>query len=117
MLKKVGLATLALAGLLAFVTPKAEAGVRFGIGVGVAPTAPVVPAVPVAPAPPYADPYAYPYAYDYPYPTYGTYAYPYVAPSLGFGFGWGGHAYQAAPVYRGGVEHGFHGGGFHGGRR
>ena len=35
MLKKVGLATLALAGMLAFASPKANAAVRFGVGVGV----------------------------------------------------------------------------------
>jgi hypothetical protein len=112
MLKKIGIATLALAGVLAFAAPKANAAVRFGIGLGVAP---VVPAVPVAPAVP-AYPYAYPYGYDY--VPYG-YAYPYVGPSIGLGFGSGGYVGHG-PVYRGGFGHevrGFHGGGFHGGRR
>jgi len=111
MLKKIGLASLALGGLLAFATPKADAAVRFGIGVGVTPAVPVAPAVPVYPAaPPYVDPYAYPngYAYDYANPAYVPYAYPYVAPSVGFGFGFGGH--HEAPVYRG---HFGHEGGFH----
>ena len=75
MLKKVGLATLALAGLMSFASPKADAAVRFRIGVGV---------------PPYSYPYAYPYGYPYgyPYPAYGpyTYSYPNAGPSIGLGF-------------------------------
>ena len=53
MLKKVGLATLALAGLMAFAVPKVDAAVRFGIGVGV---------------PAYTYPYVNPYVYPDGYP-------------------------------------------------
>jgi len=87
MIKRIGLATLALAGVMAFAAPqKANAAVRFGIGFG---------------APVYTYPvYPYPY-YGYPGPVY---AYPgYMGPGFGIGFGlgggWGGHW--------GG--HGFHG--------
>lgn len=115
MLKKIGIATLVLAGALAFAAPKAHAGVHFGIGVGVAPVVPAVPAVPASPGP-----YAYPYGYDYgyPYPAYGPYAYPYVGPSVGFGFGFGGHDYHSVPAYRNfGHAGGFHEGGSHWGHR
>jgi hypothetical protein len=74
MLKKIGIATLALAGVMAFATPrKADAAVQFGVGFG---------------APVYAYPaYPYPY-YAYPAPVYG---YPgYVTPGVGIGIGWGG---------------------------
>jgi hypothetical protein len=112
-LKKIGIATLVLAGALAFAAPKAHAGVHFGIGVGVAP---VVPAVPAVPAYPYAYPYGY--AYGYPYPAYAPYAYPYVGPSVGFGLGFGGYGQHWAPGYRSfGHAEGFHGGGFRGGHR
>ena len=71
MLKKIGITTLALAGMMAFATPrKADAAVRFGVGFG----GPV---------------YTYP---AYPYPYYGYYGYPpaYAYPGYGIGFGWGG---------------------------
>jgi hypothetical protein len=65
-LKRLGLPTLALAGLMMFVgAPKANAAVRFGIGIG-------VPYAYSYPNPYYAYPYAYPYAYGYyGYPYYG----------------------------------------------
>jgi hypothetical protein len=94
MFKKIGLATLAVAGVMAFATPRrADAAVRFGVGFG-------VPAYtyPVAPAYPYSY-YGYP-AYGYPAPGYGYPAY--VGPGVGIGFGWGG---------------GWGGHGFHHGRR
>jgi hypothetical protein len=116
MLKKIGFATLALAGLMVLASPKSDAAVRFGIEVGV---------------PAYSYPYAYPHVYPnaYPYPVYGSYAhgYPYVGPSIGLGFGYGawgraGHGFHGGSVYRGGshVSEGFHGGfhaGGHGGGR
>ncbi len=75
MFKKIGLATLAVAGVMAFAAPrKADAAVRFGIGFG-------------------APGYAYPVAPAYPYPYYGSpyYGYPaYGYPGVGIGFGWGG---------------------------
>ena len=75
MLKKIGLTTLALAGMLAFAAPrKAEARPHIGVYFG-------------TPA------YTYPYAYGYPY--YYDYGYPgpaYVSPYYGnYGWGWGGH--------------------------
>lgn len=120
MLKKIGLPMLAVAGILAFATPqKADARVRFGIGIG----GPVYTApVPVAPyAYPYAAPdyYATPtYPYDY---GYAPYAYPYAAPYYGGGvtFGFGGHygdhdRYERGRGWeghgRGGGEHFGHGG-------
>jgi hypothetical protein len=78
MFKKIGLATVALAGLMAFAAPrKADAAVRFGIGFG----APV---------------YAYPVAPAYPYPYYGYPAYAYPGYAVGFGWGshWGGHGFH-----------------------
>ena len=74
--KKLGLPILALAGLMMFAgAPKADAAVRFGIGIGV--------------------PYGYSYPYAYGYPGYYPYAYPY---AYGYGYpyyggvygGWGG---------------------------
>src|SRR5271170_7865025 len=65
-LKKLGLPMLALAGVLMFVgTPKADAAVRFGVGIGVGGYYPGY-AYPYA-YPGYAYPYAYPYGYGYPY--------------------------------------------------
>lgn len=103
LLKKLGIPTLALAGTMALFSPSpANAAVRFGVGVGVAP---------------YYAPYAYPNPY-YAYPYYGyPYAYaPYgVYGGWGWGGGWGGHV--------GGWGHGFgghvggHFGGGHRGRR
>ncbi|MBV8907011.1 MAG: hypothetical protein JOZ22_25505 [Acidobacteriia bacterium] len=115
MVKKIGIASLALAGVLVLGSAKANAAVRFGIGVGVAPAVPVAPVAPAVPVNPYAYPYADP-AYVAPY----TYAYPYVGPSIDFGFGYGGwHGYHAGPIYRGGehFDRGFHGGFHREGRR
>ena len=106
MLKKIGLPMMALAGLLAFATPRpADARIRFGIGIG----------GPVYTAPVPLDPYAYTYPYQDPYyaPQYynapPVYSYPYVAPAVpygygGFGFGWGGHDRHERYEHRGG-EH------------
>jgi hypothetical protein len=70
--------------MLVFATPrKADAAIRFGVALG-------------APAYSYAGAYQYgsPYPYAAPYPYYNypapVYSYPYVAPGLSFGFGWGG---------------------------
>lgn len=103
--KKLGLIIAASSMLFLVSPPKANAGVRFGIGVGPAYVAP------------YA--YSYPYAYNYAYP------YAYGFPNSGLSFGWGGyygHAHDYDRGYRGGDRdfhggyHGgeaFHGGGFH----
>jgi hypothetical protein len=69
MLKKLGIATLVLGGILA-VAPKANARVYFGVGPPV---------------------YSYPYAYPYGYYPYGT---PYWGPSYGFGWGGGWHGHE-----------------------
>ena len=82
MLKKVLASIILLAALVLISPPKANAGVRFGIGIGPAYTVPVVP---------------YGYAYPYSYNPYGYYASPYgyYAPPVyaypygGFGFSWG----------------------------
>ena len=122
MLKKVGLPLIALSGMLAFAAPKqADAQVRFGVSIG----APVYGPAYVAPAPvssynyPYYDPY-----YVAPYPTYIAPAPAYVGPSIGFGFGYGGHSYRRPVIVNRGYEHGgghrgFSGGGHYGshGRR
>lgn len=90
MLKKLGLTTLTIAGMLAFAAPrKAEARTHIGVYFGApAYTYPVQPYY-AAPAPDY---YNYPApSYDYPAPAYvDPY---YAAPSYGYGFGfaWGGH--------------------------
>ena len=70
MLKKLGIATLVLGGILA-VAPKANARVYFGVG-----------------PPVYSYPYAYPYGYPYAYPPY--YGYGWAGPAWG-GYGWGWH--------------------------
>lgn len=103
MLKKIGLPMIALAGLMAFATPRpADARIRFGIGIG----GPVY----TAPAP--VSPYAYTYPYDNYYygPEYygPSYSYPYVAPAVPYGygglsFGWG-HDRHERFEHRGG-EH------------
>jgi hypothetical protein len=86
MLKKLGITTIALAGLLGFAAPKkADAKVHFGVYVG---------------APAYTYPYAYAPYYGYSYPYYG---YPAYGPAYGFGIGGWGHEH-----------HDFHGHEFHG---
>ena len=83
MIKKLGIPILALAALLCFGAPrKAEAAVRFGIGVGVAPAYPYYSPYYAAPVPysPYVDPY------DYAYPGYVA---PYAAAPYGYGYGFG----------------------------
>jgi hypothetical protein len=108
MIKKIGLPLVALAAMLAFVTPKqADARVRFGVAIG----------GPVYTAPvPYAYPYYGPYNpyYAAPYPGYAAPAY--VGPSVGVGIGvggWGGGYYGGhyGPGYYSGRGYG---GGFHG---
>lgn len=77
MLKRGGMATLALAGMLAFAAAapqKANAAVHIGVVLG----------APVYSYP--ATPYPYGYAYPYGYPTY---SYPYVSPGYGYGTGFG----------------------------
>jgi len=88
MLKKLGMTTIALAGLLGFAAPKkADAAVHFGVAVG---------------GPVYTYPYAYGPNYGYPY-----YGYPYYyGPAYGFGVGIGGWGHG---------HHDFHGHEFHGG--
>ena len=115
--KKLGLSAAALtAGLLLFVAPpKADARVRFGIGVGVAPP---VYAAPVNPYP-YgynypADPYAYDYNYVAPAPAY-AYPAPYYAEPY-FSFGWGGHDHDGWRGHEFHEHHEFHGHEGHGRR-
>lgn len=82
MLKKLGIPVLALAGMLAFATPKpAEAKVHFGVTIG---APPVYPYAYCSPYGPYCTSYAYPYGGAYPY-----YSYPYIYG--GWGGGWHGH--------------------------
>jgi hypothetical protein len=83
MLKKLGIPTLVLAGILALLTPpRADGRVRLHVGVGVG-------------APVYTYPYpAYPaYPYGYTYPGYVTpYTDPFVYDTWSFGHHtWGGH--------------------------
>jgi hypothetical protein len=81
MLKKFGFLAILLAAIMFVIpAPQAQAGVHFGIGIGVAPTYPAYP--------------AYPYAYGYPNYYGAPYAPGYVAPYYGYNnyyFGWGGH--------------------------
>jgi len=94
MLKKIGIGTMALAGMLAFAAPRpADAKVRFGVSIG-------------APAYAYpAAPYAYPpYYYGYP-PAYVA---PYYAPSYSFGLGFGGSGHGHHEIH-GHEAHGVHG--------
>jgi hypothetical protein len=105
MLKKIGLPMIALAGLMAFASPRpADARVRFGVSIG-GPvyTAPVAP-YPYAPA--YVDPY---YA---PAPAYVAPPY-YYEPGITFGIGggWGGGYYGHGYYGRGYENHAFRGGG------
>lgn len=89
MLKKIGIPLMALAGMLAFVTPpKVDAKIRFGVALG----GPIY----TTPVPAYSYGYTYPYPHGpgyyagavYPY----NYGYAYQAPYYGgFSFGWGGH--------------------------
>src|SRR5579883_631628 len=72
MLKKIGLATLFLAGAIGFATPK-PAQARPHVYVGVTP---------------YVEPYYYGFGYPDPY-LYGPYYTPYYSPYV-YGFGWGG---------------------------
>ena len=112
MLKKIGLPMLALAGMLVFAAPpKADARVRFGIGIGGPVYTAPVPAYPYGYAAPYAygpNYYAAPapvYPYDY---GYAPYAYPYYGGGVSFGFG-GGHGYARGHDYgRGGGHYGGH---------
>ena len=114
MLKKLGITTIALAGMLAFAAPKkADARVCFGVYVG----GPAY-SYPVAPAP--VAPYAYApnYAYVAPAPAYVEPYY--AAPSYRFGFGFGGdrdhdHDYGRHESHER-AEHSFRGG-ERGGRR
>jgi hypothetical protein len=89
MLKRLGITTIALAGLLGFAaTKKADAHPHFSVYIG---------------GPAYTYPYAYSPYYGYPYygyPNYGSY---------GFGFGGWDHEHHEWH------EHGFHG--EHHGRR
>ena len=108
-LKKIGVPILALAAVLALMSPRpADAAVRFGVYLG-GPVYPTYPyAYPYSYYDPYYRPYVYPYSYGYSYP-YG-YAYPYYG-----GFYWGGgHREHYEHEFR---EHGFRGGerGFRGG--
>jgi len=114
MLKKIGLPVVALGGMLAFAAPKqAGAQVRFGVSVG----APVYGPAYAAPAP--VSPYNYPGYNSYdpyyapPYPTYVAPAPVYVGPSIGFGFGYGGHSYRRPVIVNRGYSYG-HGGGYRG---
>ncbi len=83
MLKRIGLATLFLAGAIGFATPKpAQARPHVYIGVN-----------------PYVEPYYYGYGYPDPY-LYGPYYSPYV-----YGWGWGGHHWHGHEFH----EHEWHG--------
>jgi hypothetical protein len=71
MLKKLGIATVVLGGILA-VAPKANARVYFWVG-----------------PPVYSYPYPYSYGYPYAYPPY--YGYGWAGPAWrGYGWGWHG---------------------------
>lgn len=87
MLKRLGVATIALAGLLGLAAPKkADAKVHFGVYLG---------------GPAYTYPYAYGPSYGYPY-----YGYPYYyGSSYGYGLSIGGWGHD---------HHDFHGREFHG---
>ena len=106
LLKRLGIPTMALAGMLALFSPSpANARVRFGIGVGVAPYYGYGYA-------PYCDPYygCYPYGYTY------------VAPNWGWGHRWDrddfGHHFDRGHFERGHFEGGHFRGGHEGhGRR
>jgi hypothetical protein len=78
MLKKLGIATLVLGGILAVAPPKANARFYFGVG-------------PPVYSYPYAYPYAYPYSYQYGYHPY--YGYGWGGPAWG-GYGWGWHGWH-----------------------
>jgi hypothetical protein len=106
MLKRTGLAVVALLAVLILISPpQTNAAVRFGVGVGPAYAYPVVPYAYVYPSG-YAPYYGNPYPYSYLPPAY---AYPYG----GVGFYWGGHYYDGRHDgwNRGGNwdHHGFHG--------
>ena len=101
MLKKTGLAVVALLVVLILISPpQANAAVRFGLSVGPTYAYPVVPytyGYPYGYAPYYGNPYAYGY------PAAPGYVYPYG----GFGYYWGGHYDH----YYGGFHDGWNRGG------
>jgi hypothetical protein len=93
MLKKLGITTIALAGLLGFAAPrKADAKVHVGIAVG---------------PPVYTYPYAYGPYYNYPYYESPYY---YGGPSYFYGYGHGGWGHEHHEFHGG---HEWHGGGHH----
>ena len=117
MLKKLGIPVVALADLLSFGVPKkAEAGVHFGIGIGVAPPYSYYDPYYAAPY----SPYVYPYGEAYAGPAYVE-PYTYVTPySYGGYWGRGWHDRGRGERFDRGRGFGhFHGGGehFRGGHR